>query len=128
MKRLQNSAWCLAAGGSWSGSEKQDQHDSWVRRLYGRSYAFSKGASLVPQWYRTHLPVQETQVPSLGWEDSPEEGNGSPLQCSCLEDPTNRGSWRAPAHEVAKQSDATERLNNSMNFPKVSLLGDNADA
>ena len=59
--------------GSWSRSEKQDQHDSWVpfleHRLYGRCYAFSKGSSLGAQWYRTRLPVQETQVSSLGWED-----------------------------------------------------------
>ena len=28
--------------------------------------------------------VQETQVQSLGQEDSPVEGNGNTLQCSCL--------------------------------------------
>ena len=27
-------------------------------------------ASLVAQWIRMHLPMQETQVPSLVWEDS----------------------------------------------------------
>ena len=27
---------------------------------------------------------------SLGWEDSSGKGNGSPLQCSCLENPTDR--------------------------------------
>ena len=25
-------------------------------------------------------------------------GNGSPLQYSCLENPMDRGAWRAPAH------------------------------
>ena len=46
----------------------------------------------------TRLPVQEkqeTRVQSLGWEDSPEEGNGHPLQYSCLENPMDRGAWRA---------------------------------
>ena len=28
-----------------------------------------------------------------GREDSPGEGNGYPLQCSCLENPTGRGAW-----------------------------------
>ena len=28
-----------------------------------------KWASLVTQWERIHLPMQETQVQSLGWED-----------------------------------------------------------
>ena len=30
------------------------------------------------------------------------EGNGNPLQCSCLENPMDRGAWRATAHGVAK--------------------------
>ena len=29
-----------------------------------------------------------------GWEDSPGEGNGNPLQYSCLENPMDRGAWR----------------------------------
>ena len=35
-------------------------------------------------------PTQETRVRSLGWEDSPGEGNGNPLQYSCLENPMDR--------------------------------------
>ena len=33
---------------------------------------------------------------------SPGEGNGYPLQYSCLENPTYRGAWRATVHRVAK--------------------------
>ena len=33
---------------------------------------------------------------------SPGEGNGSPLQCSCLENPMNGGAWWAAVHGVAK--------------------------
>ena len=29
-------------------------------------------------------------------------GHGNPLQYSCLENPTDRGAWRATAHRVAK--------------------------
>ena len=39
------------------------------------------------------------------------EGNGNPLQYSCLENPTDGGAWWAAVHEVAKsqtqQSDFT---------------------
>ena len=28
------------------------------------------------------------------------EGNGNPLQCSCLEDPMDRGAWWATVHRV----------------------------
>ena len=33
---------------------------------------------------------------------SPEEGNGNPLQYSCLENLINRGAWQATVHEVAR--------------------------
>ena len=33
---------------------------------------------------------------------SPGEGNGNPLQCSSLENSTDRGDWWATAHGVAK--------------------------
>ena len=39
-------------------------------------------------------------VPVLG--RSPEEGNGNPLQYSCLGNPIDRGSWWAAVHGVAK--------------------------
>ena len=35
------------------------------------------------------------------------KGNGNPLQCSCLENPRDRGAWRAAVYVVA-QSDTTE--------------------
>ena len=30
------------------------------------------------------------------------DGNGIPLQCSCLENPMDRGVWKAAVHGVAK--------------------------
>ena len=33
---------------------------------------------------------------------SPGEGNGNPLQCSCLENPTDRGAWLATVRGVTK--------------------------
>ena len=35
------------------------------------------------------------------------EGNGNPLQCSCLENPRDGGAWWAAVYGVA-ESDATE--------------------
>ena len=39
-------------------------------------------------------------IPGLG--GSPGEGNGNPLQYSCLENPMDRGAWQATVHGVAK--------------------------
>ena len=39
-------------------------------------------------------------IPGLG--RSPGEGNGNPLQYSCLENPMDRGAWWATVHEVTR--------------------------
>ena len=39
-------------------------------------------------------------IPMLG--RSPGEGNGNPLQYSCLENPMDNGAWWATVHGVAK--------------------------
>ena len=51
-----------------------------------------------------NLPtMQETQVQSLGQEDPLEkEGNGNPLQHSCLENSMDGGAWRATVCVVGK--------------------------
>ena len=35
---------------------------------------------------------------------SPGEGNGNPLQYSCLENPMDRGAWRATVRGVTKEA------------------------
>ena len=50
-----------------------------------------------------NLPViQETWVQYLGQDDPPGEGNGYPIQYSCLENPMDRGTWRVVVHWIAK--------------------------
>ena len=44
---------------------------------------------------------------------SPGEGNGNPLQYSCLGNPMDRKVWWVTVHGVAKESDRTWRLNNN---------------
>ena len=41
-------------------------------------------------------------IPGTG--RSPGEGNGNPLQCSCLENPMDGGAWWATVHGVAKSA------------------------
>ena len=38
------------------------------------------------------------------------EGNGTPLQYSCLENPMDGGAWWAAVHKGRYESDTTERL------------------
>ena len=45
----------------------------------------------------------------------PGEGNGNPLQNSCLRNPMERGTWQATDHGVARELGMTEQLNNNKN-------------
>ena len=42
-----------------------------------------------------------------GKRKTPGEGNGNPLQYSCLGNPMDRGAWKDTVHDVTKQSDMT---------------------
>ena len=41
------------------------------------------------------------------------EGNGNPLQCSCLENPSNGGAWWAAIYRVTQSRTRLKRLSNS---------------
>ena len=50
-------------------------------------------------------------IPGLGsisgLGNSPERGNGNPLQYSCLENPMDGGAWQATIHGVIEEPDMT---------------------
>ena len=57
-------------------------------------------ASLVAQTVKS-LPVGDLgSIPGLG--RSPGEGNGNPLQYSCLQNPMDRRAWQATVNGVTK--------------------------
>ena len=58
---------------------------------------FALIAQMVESAYNVENPFS---IPGLG--RSPREGNGYPLQYSCLENPMDRGAWRATVDGVAK--------------------------
>ena len=54
----------------------------------------------------TYQTVENLYV-TFQWTLPIGEGNGNPLQYSCLENPIGRGAWGAIVHGVAKESDTT---------------------
>ena len=68
------------------------------------------GVPLVAQMVKNPPAVQETWVPSLGWEDPPGGGHDNPLQYSCLKNLHGQRSLAGCSPWGHKESDMTERL------------------
>ena len=60
----------------------------------------------VAQWLKKkNLPASAGDADPdsiLGLGGSPGEGNGNPLQYSCLGNPSDRGDWQAAVHGITK--------------------------
>ena len=88
------------------------RHD-WATEQQTLLGSASGSDSLVAQTVKRLPAMRETRVRSLDWEDpwvgkipglgrSPGEGNGNPLQYSCLENSMDGGAWWATVHGVTK--------------------------
>ena len=74
-----------------------------------------------PQQRCSHQPRVEATQPDKAWRaHAVGEGNGTPLQCSCLENPMDGGAWR-PAVPGVTELDATERLHTYMQWSILSF-------
>ena len=60
-------------------------------------------------------------IPGLG--RSPGEGNGNPLQYSCLENSMDRGAWQATVHGVAKSQTRLSEFTSLPDGPGFKTLG-----
>ena len=72
--------------------------------------------SLGAQQQSICLSMQETLSSIPGLERSPAEGNGNPLQYSCLGNLMDGEAWRTTVHSGAKEQNTTQQLNNE-NIP-----------
>ena len=50
------------------------------------------------------------------------EGNGNPLQCSCLENPRDRGAWWTAIYGVAQSQTRLKQLSSSSDFIIILLF------
>ena len=58
-------------------------------------------------------------IPGLG--RSPGEGDGNPLQYSCLENPMDRGTWGATVHGVAKSQTRLSDFTHSLTHMQLGI-------
>ena len=90
---------------------------NWRRRwhptlvlLPGKSHGWRSLVGCSP-WGRWGSDTTE-QLPFLFSLSCIGEGNGNPLQCSCLENPRDRGAWWAAISGVAQSRTRLKRLSN----------------
>ena len=79
--------------------------------LPGKSHGWRSPVGCSP-WGRSESDTTER----LHFYFSPScigEGNGNPLQCSCLENPRDGGAWWAAVHGVAQSWTRLKRLSSS---------------
>ena len=71
-----------------------------------RTYLSDPRASQVVQWCRKNSPANAGDTGDMGLSPGSGRysggGNSSPLQYSFLENPMDRGAWRATVHGFAK--------------------------
>ena len=97
--------------------------ETWVRSL-GWEDLLEKAMAPHSSILAGRIPWMEEPggLQSMGWQrvghDSAtnEEGNGTPLQYSCLENPMDGGAWWATVHGAAKSRTRLKRLSSS-SFP-----------
>ena len=73
--------------------------------------------SLMAQWWRICLHCRRCEFDP--WEDvgrSPGGGHGNPLQYSCLENPMDRGAWRATLHGFTKSRTQLKRQSTNISI------------
>ena len=87
-------------GGGWIGN------GCWCRQQVYKGILVWGG---LPRWLSgkesTCQAGDAGSTPGMG--RSPGEGNGNPVQFSCLGNPTDRGAWQAIVYRVTKESDMT---------------------
>ena len=84
---------------TWESQEVKKNEEGKVcpDRYLGSPLDFPGGSDGKASAYNTGDPGS---IPGSG--RSPGEGNGNPLQCSCLEKPMDGGAWWATVHGAAK--------------------------
>ena len=75
---------------------------SWFCEVLKQVYYFLS-TSLVAQLVKNPPAIRETWARSLGWDESPTEGKGSPLQYSGLENSMDYSPWDRKELDTIKQ-------------------------
>ena len=93
------SCWPLKATLCWDVSKEKEENLKVTLNLFSVHYKIAS--------FNHYLSFLKNTLSSIG------EGNGNPLQCSCLENPRDGGAWWAAVYGVAQSWTRLKRLSSS---------------
>ena len=85
----------------WGGNECPEQSLLWLLLLLLRASLWLSGKESICQ------AGDASSIPGSGGSSG--EGNGNPLQYSCLGNPIDRGAWQVTVYGVTSRSQATKQ-------------------
>ena len=100
-----------------------------------KNTCFNISGEMISKWKMCNEPVQGFPSGSVGKKStcsagnpgsipvsgrSLREGNGNPLQYSCLGNLTDRGAWQDIVHEVTKELDSTKEMEQQQYYFELS--------
>ena len=91
--------------------------DPWVGKIPWRREQLSTPMFWSGEFHGLYGPLTKSQTRLGNFHFSfscVAEGTGNPLQCSCLENPRDRGAWWAAVYGVAQSQTRLKRLSSSM--------------
>ena len=91
------------------------QDDLEENKCSGHRLRFKLSSAGLPRWLSGKEARDAGSVPRSG--RSPGVGNCNPLQCSCLESSTDRGTWRAAVHGVARSWMQLSTIDRGIHIP-----------
>ena len=97
--------------------DSNKQHRQWHPTpvlLPGKSHGWRSLVACSP-WGRWGSDTTSLSLSRIG------EGNGNPLQCSCLENPMDREAWKAAIHGVAQSRTRLKQLSKQHNLSQKKM-------
>ena len=105
--KFSNVSWVSFYAGRWQNASPFLRRNIWPWSILRERLGLRRGwaGAGLPWWLPGKESACRAGIADVGFSPgsgrSPGDGHGNPLQYSCLENPMDRGAWRATVHRVA---------------------------
>ena len=81
---------------------KSSPYSPQLEEAHAQARETSQDFSFLRKNTKIRIPSEQLLFKKIFHSFKTPEGNGTPLQCSCLANPMDGGAWKAPVHGVAR--------------------------